>query len=164
MEQFNNGKKEGTGKHLNKRTLEQFNNGKKEGTGKHLNKRTLEQFNNGKKEGTGKHSETNGTVQNNSTNGKKEGTGKRSNKPTLEQFNNGKKEEEEEEEEVRSGDWQCSVLSCCRNEIPLLQFFLINNSINVDLLIFIALYSCIDCATFIFFQWRDTFTRYDFIR
>ena len=156
MEQFNNGKKEGTGKHLNKRTLEQFNNGKKEGTGKHLNKRTLEQFNNGKKEGTGKHWNKRTLEQFN--NGKKEGTGKHWNKRTLEQFNNGRKEE------VRSGDWQCSVLSCCRNEIPLLQFFLINNSINVDLLIFIALYSCIDCATFIFFQWRDTFTRYDFIR
>ena len=156
MEQFNNGKKEGTGKHWNKRTLEQFNNGKKEGTGKHLNKRTLEQFNNGKKEGTGKHWNKRTLEQFN--NGKKEGTGKHWNKRTLEQFNNGRKEE------VRSGDWQCSVQSCCRNEIPLLQFFLINNSINVDLLIFIALYSCIDCATFIFFQWRDTFTRYDFIR
>ena len=72
--------------------MEQFNNGKKEGTGKHLNKRTLEQFNNGKKE--------------------------------------------EEEEEVRSGDWQCSVLPCCRNEIPLLQLSLIRSLISVKIRIF----------------------------
>ena len=55
------------------------------------------------------------------------------NNRTLEQFNNGKKEGEEE---VRSGDWQCSVLPCCRNEIPLLQLSLIRSLISVKIRIF----------------------------
>ena len=59
--------------------------------------------------------------------------GKHWNNRTLEQFNNGKKEGEEE---VRSGDWQCSVLPCCRNEIPLLQLSLIRSLISVKIRIF----------------------------
>ena len=60
---------------------------------------------------------------------KEEGTGKQSNNRTSEQFNNGAGNGE-----VRSGDWQRSALPCCRrNEIPLLQLFLIRSSIRVKI-------------------------------
>ena len=60
---------------------------------------------------------------------KEEGTGKQSNNRTLEQFNNGTRNGE-----VRSGDWQHPALPCCsRNEIPLLQLFLMRNLISIVL-------------------------------
>ena len=62
---------------------------------------------------------------------KEEGTGKQSNNRTLEQFNNGTRNGE-----VRSGNWQHPALPCCsRNEIPLLQLFLMRSSIRVKILI-----------------------------
>ena len=63
---------------------------------------------------------------------KEEGMGKHLNNRTLEQFSNGRRKEE-----AGSANWQRSALPCCcRNEIPLLQLFLMRNLISMKIFVF----------------------------